>query len=137
MSDEKKSGDSISANFGDVSGRSQVAVGKGITQSQTHVEVTPEDVAKLQQMFEDLKAKIEQEVAPAEKERALERVDELQEAVTAKEPDIATVEYVNKWFGKNEPAVASSVFDLIVHPLVAKFIAAGGKALAALRRDEG
>src|SRR5687768_12949172 len=107
MSDEKKSGDSISANFGDVSGRSQVAVGKGITQSQTQVEVTPEDVAELQQMFADLKAKIEQEVAPAEKERALERVEELHEAVTAKEPDIATVEAVNNWFVKKEPAVSS------------------------------
>jgi hypothetical protein len=83
-----------------------------------------------------LKAKIEQDVAAAEKERALERVDELREAVTAKEPDLTTVDYVKNWFGKNVPSVSSSVVDLIVHPLVAKFVAAGGKALSALRRDQ-
>jgi hypothetical protein len=141
MNDEKNSGDSISANIGDVSGQSNVAVGKGITQTQTHGAppvVTAEDIAQLQQMFDELKATIEQEVAPAEKEKALERVEELKEAVTAKDPDLTTVEYVNNWFGKNEPSVASSVFDLIVHPLVAKFVAAGGKVLAAtFRKDEG
>ena len=135
MSDEEKSGDSISANIGNVSDRSQVAVGKDITQIQEYgPPPTAEDIAQLQQMFDELKAKIEQEVAPAEKEKALERVDELKEAVTAKEPDITTMEYVKNWFGKNIPAVASSVVDLIVNPLVGKFVAAGGKALAATFR---
>lgn len=135
MNDEKNSGDSINATIGDVSDRSQVAVGKGITQTQAYgAPPTAEDIAQLQQMFEELKATIEQEVAPAEKEKALERVDELKEAVTAKEPDLTTMEYVKNWFGKNVPAVASSVTDLIVHPLVGKFVAAGGKALAATFR---
>jgi hypothetical protein len=135
MSDEKNSGDSISARIGDVSEQSQVAVGKGITQTQSYGAVTAEDIAQLQQMFDELKARIEQEVEPAEKEKALERVDELKEAVTAKEPDLTTVEYVKNWFGKNVPSVASSVVDLIVHPLVGKFVAAGGKALAATFRE--
>jgi hypothetical protein len=135
MNDEEKSGDSISANIGNVSDRSQVAVGKGITQIQEYgPPPTAEDIAQLQQMFAELKAKIEQEVAPADKEKALERVNELKEAVTAKEPDITTMEYVKNWFGKNVPAVASSVVDLIVNPVVGKFVAAGGKALAATFR---
>ena len=135
MNDEEKSGDTISANIGNVSDRSQVAVGKGITQIQEYgPPPTAEDIAQLQQMFAELKAKIEQEVAPADKEKALERVDELKEAVTAKEPDITTMEYVKNWFGKNVPAVASSVVDLIVNPVVGKFVAAGGKALAATFR---
>ena len=136
MNDEKNSGDTITANIGDVSERSQVAVGKEIIQTQTYgPPPTAEDIAQLQQMFEELKAKIDQEVAPAEKEKALERVDELKEAVTAKEPDITTMEYVKNWFGKNVPSMASSVVDLIVHPVVGKFIAAGGKALAATFRN--
>jgi len=131
MDDEQKSGDSITANIGDVSD-SQVAVGKGITQIQEYgPPPTAEDIAQLQQMFDELKAKIDQEVAPEEKEKALERVDELKEAVTAKEPDITTMEYVKNWFGKNVPAMAGSVMDLIVNPVVGKFVAAGGKALAA------
>ncbi|HEY8188643.1 MAG TPA: hypothetical protein VIF64_21415 [Pyrinomonadaceae bacterium] len=136
MDDEKKSGDSITANIGDVSDRSQVAVGKGITQIQEYgPPPTPEDFAQLQQMFDELKAKIDQEVAPEEKEKALERVDELKEAVTAKEPDLTTMEYVKTWFGKNVPAMASSVMDVIVNPVVGKFVAAGGKALAATFRS--
>ena len=136
MNDEKNSGDSITANIGDVSERSQVAVGKGITQTQTYgPPPTAEDIAQLQQMFDELKTRIEQEVSPAEKEKALERVDELKEAVTAKEPDLTTMEYVKNWFGKNIPSVASSVADLIVNPLVVKFVAAGGQALAATFRN--
>jgi hypothetical protein len=130
MDDEKNSGDSISANIGDVSNHSQVAVGKGISQTQTYgAPPTAAEVAQLQQMFDDLKAQIEQQVAPAEKEKALERVDELKNAVTAKEPDLTTIEYVKNWFGKNVPSVASSVVNLIVHPLVAKFVAASGRMM--------
>ena len=138
MSEEKKSGDNISATIGDVSDRSQVAVGHHIKQSQVHGAppvMTEEEMAQLRQMFEDLKAKIVQDVPPAEKEKALERVDELQEAVTAKEPDLTTMEYVRNWFVKNLPSVAGSVVGLIVHPLVGKLVEVGGDALASTFRQ--
>ncbi len=137
MSDEKKSGDFISANIGDVGERSQVAVGSQITQTQTHGEppvITEEDRAQLQQMFAELRTKIEQEAPPEEKAKALERVDELKEAVTAKKPDLTTMEYVKNWFGKNLPSVAGSVVSLIVHPLVGKVVEVGGEALASTFR---
>ena len=137
MSDEKKSGDTISATIGDVSDRSQVAVGHHIKQSQVHGAppvVTEEEMAQVRQMFDELKAKIAQDVPPAEKEKALERVDELQEAVTAKEPDLTTMEYVKNWFVKNLPSVAGSVVGLIVHPLVGKLVEVGGDALASTFR---
>ena len=133
MNDEKKSGDFISGNIGDVGERSQVAVGKEITQTQAHGAppvVTAAEMAQLQQMFDELRTKIEQEAPPEEKEKALERVDELKEAVTAKEPDLTTMEYVKNWFGKNLPSVAGSVVGLIVHPLVGKLVEVGGEALA-------
>ena len=132
MSDEKKSGDSISATIGNVSDRSQVAVGHHIEQSQVHGAppvMTEEEMAQLRQMFEQLKTQIAQEVPPAEKDKALERVDELQQAVTAKEPDLTTMEYVRNWFVKNLPSVAGSVVGLIVHPLVGKLVEVGGDAI--------
>jgi len=138
MSEEKKSGDNISATIGDVSDRSQVAVGHHIKQSQVHGAppvMTEAEMVQLRQMFEDLKAKIAQDVPPAEKEKALERVDELQEAVTAKEPDLTTMEYVRNWFVKNLPSVAGSVVGLIVHPLVGKLVEVGGDALASTFRN--
>jgi len=137
MSEEKKSGDNISATIGDVNDRSQVAVGHHIKQSQVHGAppvMTEAEMIQLRQMFEDLKAKIAQDVPPAEKEKALERVDELQEAVTAKEPDLTTMEYVRNWFVKNLPSVAGSVVGLIVHPLVGKLVEVGGDALASTFR---
>ena len=135
MNDEKRSGDSINATIGDVSDGSQVAVGKGITQMQTRPVVTAEDRAQLQQLFDVLRTRIEQEVAEGDKEKALERVDELNQAVTAKEPDLTTMEYVKNWFGKNVPSVASSILEFFSQPIVAKFVAAGGKALAATFRE--
>ena len=137
MSDEKKSGDSINATIGNVSDRSQVAVGHHIQQEQTHGAppvMTEEEMAQLRHLFDELKTKIAQEVPPAEKEKALERVDELQAAVTAKEPDLTTMEYVRNWFVKNLPTVAGSVVGLIVHPLVGKLVEVGGDALASTFR---
>ena len=135
MSDEKKSGDSISATIGNVSDRSQVAVGHNINQTQTYgAPPTEAEMAELRQMFEELKTKIAQEAPPAAKEKALERVDELQEAVTAKEPDVTTMEYVKNWFVKNLPSVAGSVVGLIVHPIVGKLVEVGGDALASTFR---
>ena len=135
MNDEKNSGDSINATIGDVSDGSQVAVGKGITQTQTRTVVTAEDRAQLQQLFDELRTRIEQEVGEDEKEKAIERLDELKQAVTAKEPDLTTMEYVKNWFGKNVPSVASSILEFFSNPVVAKFVAVGGKALAATFRE--
>lgn len=137
MSEEKKSGDSISATIGDVNDRSQVAVGHHIKQTQTHGAppvVTEEEMAQLRQMFDELKTKIAQEVPPAAQEKALERVDELQQAVTAKEPDLTTMEYVRNWFVKNLPSVAGSVVSLVVHPIVGKLVEVGGDALTSTFR---
>jgi formate dehydrogenase maturation protein FdhE len=135
MSEEKKSGDSISATIGDVSDASQVAIGHHINQSQTYgAPPTEAEMAQLRQMFEELKTKIAQEAPPAEQEKALERVDELEAAVTAKEPDLTTMEYVKNWFVKHLPSVAGSVVGLVVHPIVGKLVEAGGDALASTFR---
>jgi formate dehydrogenase maturation protein FdhE len=135
MSEEKKSGDSISATIGNVSDGSQVAVGHHIKQTQTYgAPPTEAEMAQLRQMFEELKTKIAQEAPPGTQEKALERVDELQEAVTAKEPDVTTMEYVKNWFVKNLPSVAGSVVGLIVHPIVGKLVEVGGDALASTFR---
>ena len=133
MGKKKKSGDTISATIGNVSDRSQVAVGHHIDQKQKHGAppgLTEAERAQLQQMFDELKAKVAQEVPPDQKDKAVERVGELQEAVTAKEPDLTTMEYVRNWFLKNLPTVAGSVTGLIVNPLVGKLVEVGGEALA-------
>jgi hypothetical protein len=131
---EKPSGDVIRATIsGDVSG--QVAVGKGITQIQTigatSPQVTEAELAELRQVLVGLKAKVAAEAPPDKKDAALERVAELEEAVTAEEPDLPTMEYVKGWFAKNLPGLAGAVTSVVVHPVVGKLVEAAGDALAA------
>jgi hypothetical protein len=130
---EKPSGDVIRATIsGDISG--QVAVGKGITQIQTigavRPEVTKADLAELRQILADLKAKVAAKAPPERKDAALERVKELEEAVTAGEPDLPTMEYVKRWFVKNLPDLAGAVTSVVVHPIVGKLVETAGDALA-------
>lgn len=133
MDDQKEQGDNISANIsGPVSG--QVGVGKNISQKQTIGTGTPgvteTELAALREMIAGLRAQIAAEAPPDRKDAALERVDELQEAVTAEKPDLSTMEYVKRWFAKNLPALAGSVASVVVHPIVGKLVAAAGEALA-------
>jgi hypothetical protein len=131
MSDQEK-GDAINATIsGNI--RGQVAVGKGIVQTQT-VKVAPAelneaDLATLDQMLADLKTRVAAEAPAGQKEAALERVDELARAITSKSPDLTTMEYVKIWFGKHLPGLAGAVTGLIVHPIVGKLVEAAGDAL--------
>lgn len=134
MADQEKQGDSISAQIsGAVSG--QAAVGKGITQTQSissgSGEVTEADLAELRKMIADLKTQIGAQAPADKRDAALERVDELQTAVTAKKPDLSTMEYVKSWFVKNLPALAGTVAGVVVHPIVGRLVAAAGDALVA------
>jgi hypothetical protein len=133
MIEQDPSGDVIRATIsGDISG--QVAVGKGITQIQTigaaRPQITEADLAELRQILADLKAKVAAEAPPEKKDAALERVKELEEAVTAGEPDLPTMEYVKRWFARNLPGLAGAVTSVVVHPIVGKLVEAAGDALA-------
>jgi hypothetical protein len=132
VSQDERSGDYVSANItGDVSG--QVAVGKNIEQRQVRdvgAPVRPEELAELNRMLADIKAQVLAEAPPEQRTAAAERVDELAEAVTAKEPDLSTMEYVKRWFIKHLPQLADSVTGLIVHPIVGKLVEAAGETVA-------
>ncbi len=133
-SEERKPYSAINATLsGPVSG--QVAIGTGITQTQENgvvrPEVTPADLAVLQQALADLKAHIEA-VAPVEKKAAaLDRAAELEGAVTAGKPDLTTMDYVKHWFTRYLPELAGAVTSIVVHPIVGKLVEAAGNGLVA------
>lgn len=134
MKQTEGSGDHISATVsGHVQG--QVAVGKDIEQTQTTgdmtLEVTEAERAELRQAFADLRGEVAAAAPPGSKAGALERVDELEQAVTAEEPDLTTMQYVKRWFAKNLPGVAGSVAGILVHPVVGKLVQTAGEAAAA------
>lgn len=130
MNKTDKPNQSISANItGNVSG--QVAVGHNINQSKTevHQAVTPEEMDELRQVLAELRNKIASEAPADKKDAALERIDELEQAVTEKKPDLSTMEYVRNWFVKNLPGVAGAIISVVVHPIVGKLVEATGDAL--------
>ena len=133
MSEHSKSGDNINANIsaGDISG--QLAIGKEITQThivdETQINSEESDPATLLQMLATLKAQVEATAPPTKKEAALERLEELEEAMTAQKPDLSTMEYVKNWFAKKLPELAGSVTSIIVHPIIGKLVEAAGDTL--------
>ena len=133
MGTREHSGDEIRVTIeGDVSG--QVAVGKDIVQEQTVAPsptVTEADWQAIKQMIADLRAQVAQHAPTDKRDAALERVNELEEAITAEEPDLTTMEYVKKWFGKHLPQLAGVVTSVVVNPIVGKVVAAAGEVAAA------
>jgi hypothetical protein len=132
--ERERPGDTISATIsGNISG--QVAVGQNITQAQiigaAKPAVTEADLAELRQALADLLTQVKAQASPEQKQAAVERVQELGEAVTANEPDLSTMEYVKRWFVKNLPGLAGAVASIILHSTVGKLVKAAGDTLAA------
>ena len=129
----QQSGPRLVISGSDVSG--QVAVGEGISQIQmagySRPEVTEADRAELRNALDELKTVVAGEASPEKRDAALERVGELEEAVITEEPDLATMEYVKRWFDKNLPGLAAVVGSVVVHPVVDKQVEAVGAPLAA------
>jgi tetrahydromethanopterin S-methyltransferase subunit G len=122
VSVDRGSGDDIRVSIGgSVREGGQVGVGRDI--SQSYVRTHTEGAAAVA------------EVPPDQQAAALERVDELQEAVVADEPDLTTLQYIRKWFGKNLPSLAGSVTGLIIHPVVGKIVEAAGDLAARQFRE--
>ena len=111
-----------------------MGVGKNITQTQrvgaVGAGLTEAELAELREAFESLKAQVTTEAPPEKQVAALERIGELEEAVTAKKPDITTMEYIRNWFGKNLPKLAGAVTAVVVHPFVGKAVEAAGEMAA-------
>jgi hypothetical protein len=77
-----------------------------------------------------LKVQVEAEAPSEKREAALERLEELTEAITATAPDLDTIAYVKSWFAKNIPALTEAVTAVVLHPSVSELMAAAGEAVA-------
>jgi serine/threonine protein kinase len=123
--------------IGNISG-GQVSLELGNVPIQPPEEASEINLIELQQILLNLKARVETEAEPAKRDAALERLAELEEAITAAEPDLDTIAYVQGWFVKNIPELARPVTDLITHPIVNKLmILAGDSAAAEFQRRFG
>lgn len=130
MSSRKKR-DDIRVTIGDRN--TNLNVGKNNYQSihdETKERVTEADLVVVQEIFADLKDLVKSQVSSDLQDSAVERVEELEEAVTSPEPDLTTMEYVKKWFGRNLPKLSGAVTSVLVNPIVGKVVEAGGEIAA-------
>jgi serine/threonine protein kinase len=117
--------------IGNISG-GQVSLGFGgsppqpsgaLPQLENHLAVVRERLGHL-------KAQVEAEAPSEKKEAALERLEELTEAISATAPDLDTIAYVKSWFAKNIPSLTEAVTAVVVHPSVSELMAAAGETVA-------
>lgn len=113
----------------------QIAVGNGIVQNLERYNrggpVTDADRADLRGLLDALRVQVAAEAPSEQRAGALERVDELTDALTTEEPEIGTVRYVLGWFRKKVPALTASIRDLVLNPLVSRIVGAAGDVAAA------
>jgi outer membrane murein-binding lipoprotein Lpp len=113
----------------------QLVAGTGNTaifqQTAVHGPVTEADLTELRSAVDRVRDAVDAEpLAPAAAAKAREKLDDLEEAVTAAEPDLSTMEHVRNWFGKNLPRLAGLVAGIVIHPVVGRLAEAAGDALA-------
>lgn len=112
----------------------QVIVGRHntATQSTTHtpapLPVTDDELAALRAEFTRVRHLVDEDEPHAR--RARELLDELEETATAAEPDLSTMQYVQRWFRRALPALAAAVTGLVLHPVVGRLVEAAGDTLA-------
>lgn len=135
---EQRRGDAISGNV-HVTGSNagQIAIGTQIEQRQALGDaavaaVTEAEREQVRLAFAQLREQVAAGAPPEQRAAAVERVEELQEAVFAEEPDLTTVQYVTRWFRRNLPSLAGSVASLVVHPLVGRLVQVAGDQLVEL-----
>jgi hypothetical protein len=133
MSKDPSTGDRINAVVtGQVQGA--VAIGKGISQRQEvgsmQLALTDAERAELSTLFANLREEVSAAVPESERRAAVERVDELEQAVVADQPDLTTIEYVKQWFARKLPTAAGLVASVLIHPLVGRIVERAGDKLA-------
>jgi hypothetical protein len=78
-----------------------------------------------------LKAQVKTEAPPDKQNAILERLAELEEAITATPPDLDTMAYLKNWFLKHAPGPAGVITALLAGPVVRQMVAMAGEAVAA------
>jgi hypothetical protein len=128
MTDENGPGHTVHID-GNVSG--QVAVGNHNIQHTQRVRAAA-TTTELTELLAALRAEIAELVAETDTDgQADVKLDELTEALTADEVDLATVEHVQGWFRRKLPQCVAAVNRVILGPVVARMVTAGGDQLAA------
>ncbi|MDY6875046.1 MAG: hypothetical protein SWK90_02415 [Chloroflexota bacterium] len=135
---KRRTGDTFEVQIGSVSGPVHTGKGDIIIEHWRERGVTAAELEALRGLFADLQERVAAEAPPELADDAQGQVDTLEKAVTAREPDLSTMERVRDWFVKHLPSIAGSVTSLLVNPILGKVVeAAGDLAAGELRQRFG
>jgi len=118
-------GGGVSGQFAQGDSNVQIQNSAGAAQPVTEAEV-----AELRAEIDKLRQAVQSAAPPEIKHAALERVDELEDAVTAKKPDLDAMGGVKSWFIKKLPGLAGAVTGIFINPILGKLVEAAGEGLA-------
>ncbi|MFE3496275.1 hypothetical protein ACFXOS_24905 [Streptomyces sp. NPDC059175] len=109
----------------------RVVGGIGI-QPDPAAPVTDGQLAALHAEFARVRELIEGLDGAGEREKgaAVDRLEELEEAVTDGEPDVRTMAKVRDWFAQRLPAALGAVTALLLHPTATLLAQAAGEEVA-------
>ncbi len=115
----------------------QVVIGKGNEQHQALGDaavaaVTEAEREQVRLSFARLREQVAAQAPAEQRGPAVERVEELEQAVFSEQPDLTTIQYVTRWFRRNLPDLAGSVTGLVVHPLVGRLVQVAADRLVEL-----
>lgn len=114
-------------------GRDNRVVGDIASPGGPAVQVTEEQLRELRGEFAGVRELIERldGVGEREKGAAVDRLEELQTAVTDDEPDVRAMGRVRAWFAEKLPEALDAVTGLLLLPTVALLAQAAGDETAA------
>ncbi|MFD9860181.1 hypothetical protein [Streptomyces alboflavus] len=114
-------------------GRGNTVTGSIGAPARAESQVTQDQLDALRREFDRVRELVEQldDAGEREKGAAVDRLEELQAAVTDGEPDVRTMGRVRTWFAEKLPAALGAVTDLLMLPTVALLAQAAGDEVAA------
>jgi len=139
---KRRQSETISGNVnvtGSASG--QIAIGRGIEQRQALGDaavaaLTEAERERVRLAFAALREQVAAGAPAERRDAAVERVEELEQAVFAEQPDLSTIQYVTRWFRRNLPSLAGAVTGLVVSPLISRLVQVAGDRLVELAGGE-
>ncbi|MCW2916635.1 MAG: hypothetical protein JWN52_4703 [Actinomycetia bacterium] len=126
----KKVGDRVNIEVGgDVPG--QIIVGHGNSVSgHAPGSLTSTEFAQLKELIDQARQALSTQ-PDAQTPAGLAKLDDLEEAITGDEPDLATMEHVHGWFGRKVPRLSDMVGRIILSPIVSRVVTAAGDDMIA------
>jgi hypothetical protein len=105
------------------------------SEGQRQVGISGADRVEVHALMATLKAKVQAEAPPEQRDEAVGLIDELEDAIVAEAPKVRRMAFIRDWFSAHVPRLAGAVSELILSPLVKKIVGAAGDLAAAEFRN--